>query len=270
MMSYKQAILELNYCLYARLTKTVLVRDDCVIALNPLNKEYYQSNLCYRIRLKNTDISAFIQETRALFDQVGCDPRYHLDDFSEPSLPALCDAFTQLGYKAVIDTDVIMSWKRSNVASDLSADIKYDGITYIAASLKHLDCLTRIFAIANGYDPDSEWLCSKLKTKLQDPQMFPIVCGELDDTGVIVCAVILHMPPGLPHLGHVNVVATDPAYQRKGYSSQCLAVALDRYCGPQQTFYLEVYDYLHHAQRMYERLGFKREGLLNSTMIALD
>jgi ribosomal protein S18 acetylase RimI-like enzyme len=247
----------------------VLFRDDSSIALNPLNKEHQQSNLCYRIRLNNDgDIVSFIRETRALFDQAGCQPRYHIDEFSTPSLPALCDAFTQLGFPAIVDTDLIMSWKRSDT---LPAESKSDGvIQFIAASLKHLDDLTRVFATANGYDKDSVWLRSKLEIQLRDPETFPIVCGELKDTGVIVCAAILHMPPGLPHLGHVNAVATDPAYQRNGYGARCLTVALNRYCGPEQTFYLEVYDDLYHAHRMYEKIGFKREGLLKTSMVALE
>lgn len=65
-------------------------------------------------------------------------------------------------------------------------------------------------------------------------------------TSNIYCGrITLHAPPGLPHLAHVNSVATYPGYQRQGMTSVCLHYALKATCKKGQKFYLETYDDLY-------------------------
>ncbi|KAI7883817.1 acyl-CoA N-acyltransferase [Mucor mucedo] len=193
---------------------------------------------------------------------VSCQPRYHVDELSTPSLERICAEFLRLGYKNIdIDTDLIMSWELQGPVLN-----NHDGCCR-KATINDLDCITRVFSASFGYD-DSNWLKYKLKTQLLMSDTFQLFVTE--DQGVIASVVILHMPLGLPHLGHVNSVATHPDYQRKGMASVCLSYALQRTCKAGQKFYLETYDDLYHAHRMYEKVGFKHEGLLKSSMIAFN
>ncbi|KAI9471879.1 MAG: hypothetical protein EXX96DRAFT_542025 [Benjaminiella poitrasii] len=263
---YKQIILDLNYCLYSRLTSTVLFRDDCIVSLNPRNEKHQQSNLCYRIRLENiNDLKNLVDDTLKLFRNVSCQPRYFIDELARPSLQEICKAFSTLyNVEADIDTDVIMSWTpRPNQPSIA----KTTTIEYKLATMDILEDLVHVFAAAYGYSDDLVWLRYKLKTQLADPETFPIVYGESVD-GDCCCAVVLHTPSGLPHLGHVNAVATHPDHQRQGYAAECLLNALRR--SDNRKFYLEVYDDLYHVQRMYERIGFRKEGVLLSSTVAIQ
>lgn len=264
MSNYKKDILDLNYCLYSSLTGSVIFRDDCAIALNPQNPVHQQSNLCFRIRLLDEkNLGSLLKETIATFQEISCQPRYHIDELSTPSLERICTEFMRLGYKNIdIDTDLIMSWE-----SQEARLINSEG-SCRKATIDDLEDITRVFAASFGYE-DSDWLQYKLRCQLLMPNIFQLFVVVVD-LNIITSVVILHTPPGLPHLGHVSSVATHPHYQRRGMASVCIQHALQNTCKVGQKFYLETYDDLYHAHRMYEKVGFKHEGLLKSSMITFD
>ncbi|KAI7907053.1 uncharacterized protein BX663DRAFT_548140 [Cokeromyces recurvatus] len=267
---YKHIILELNYCLYLSLTGTTLLRDDCIVALNPRNKEHQQSNLCFRIRIETIeDLKDLFDETTKIFYTLSLEPRYFIDELSRPPLEDICNEFSKLYHtKVEIDTDVIMSWDYHNQEQQTVIIRNATMIEFKTATMHQLENLTEIFAAAYNYSGDIDWLRYKLKTQLADPDTFPITYGEHIKDGTCYCAVILHTPLGLPHLGHVNAVATHPDHQRHGYAADCLLTALTKQNN--KKIYLEVYDDLHHAQRMYKRIGFKYEGLLRSSTFTIN
>ncbi|KAF7721608.1 hypothetical protein EC973_004381 [Apophysomyces ossiformis] len=259
-MVYQQDILRLNHCLFTRLAGTTLVRDDAVLAINPRNPGHQQSNLCFRLRLHEhlqDTFDPFLRETLAIFEQAGIQPRYIIDDLATPSVEALVHAFEQAGFHVERDYDVIMSRDpdHSN-SSTMTQDTVREDIVRKATMQDH-KALCALFGKAFGYE-DTEWLIYKVRCQLEDPTTFPTYVIEQE--GQVVSATILNLPPGLP-IGHVNVCATLPGYQGQGLAKKCLDYALNK-ASQGRKMYLEVYDEISHAQRMYQQLGFKIEGTM--------
>jgi ribosomal protein S18 acetylase RimI-like enzyme len=258
---FKSQIL-INYTLFTRLTDTPIVRPDCVVALNPNNRDHQQGNMCFNIQLgPNDNVATLTQSVNPLFQQVGCQPRYHIDCFAGPSIDTLCDEFKALGYKVERDLDIVMSCDYKSLQRD---KIPQD---YRRARLDDLEALVRIFFEANHYPGTDDWLRKKLSKQMNDGASFPMFVMEQE--GEVVCAVVLFTPAGLPQLGHVSGVATLPDHQRKGLAAACLRQALAETCKPDQRFYLDSYDDLVHAHRMYERVGFQSHGFMETAVATL-
>lgn len=258
MSNYKESILDLNYCLYSNLCKTLIFRDDCTIALNPDNDQHQQSNVCFRIRLqRKQDLEKLLNETKPLFDRVSVVPRYFIDELCGVSLDEVQEELARLNIKADVDTDFIMSW--SGEKENVSSVANDKGICIEVAPLDDLEELVQLFAAAYKYGDNADWLYRKLGDQLKNQDVYTIYKGTV--SGDIVSAVILNTPPGLPAIGHINSVATHPKHQGKGYAEDVLKYALKSKGG---SFYLEVYDDLYHAHRLYEKVGFQKEGTLKT------
>ncbi|KAI8374395.1 acyl-CoA N-acyltransferase [Radiomyces spectabilis] len=254
-MAYERHILDLNYSLFMSLGATTVLRDDCVIILNPHNPHHQQSNVACRLRLQHPrQVSNFLRETMTIFETAGVTPRYLVDVLSTPSFEELYTQFeaSRLFSHMERNIDIIMAW--TYPANNIAMQRPF------VRKASEQDCagLTELIAKAYGYGDDIKWLSKKLLIQLRNPTVFPIYVMER--SGRFVSCVILHLPPGLPHLGHVNVVATDPDHQRHGFAAECLQVALSNETKPSQKVYLEVYDEIDHAKRLYERVGFIVQG----------
>ncbi|KAG0168533.1 hypothetical protein DFQ28_004766 [Apophysomyces sp. BC1034] len=252
-MQYQKDILILNHCLFSRLAGTTLVRDDSVLVLNLRNPGHQQSNLCFRLRLQLESFSTFLHETLAAFTRAGIQPRYIIDSLVTPSLETVVDAFEQAEFHVERDQDIILSWEEANHIPVPSSK----RVLARKATENDRDALCALFGLAFGYS-EVDWLTYKIQCQLDDPRTFPVYLIEQD--GKVASATILNLPPGLT-IGHVNVCATHPDYQRQGLAAACLDQALLKEARGRK-MYLEVYDEIIHAQRMYQQLGFRIEGPL--------
>ncbi|KAI8880315.1 acyl-CoA N-acyltransferase, partial [Backusella circina FSU 941] len=215
--------------------------------------------MCFNIHLQD-NVATFTEEVNALFKQAGCQPRYHIDCFASPSIDTLCEAFTALGYQVERDLDIVMSCDYKSICRDT----RMLPPGYRSAHRSDLEALVRVFFEANHYPGTDDWLRKKLTKQMDDPTAFRLFVMEVE--GEVVCGVILFTPPGLPHLGHVSGVATLPEHQRKGLAAGCLKQALMETCCPDQRFYLDSYDDLVHAHRMYEKIGFQSHGFMETAV----
>jgi ribosomal protein S18 acetylase RimI-like enzyme len=271
--NYKQNILALDYCLFSNLTQSLEFRHDCTVALNPHNPDHQQSNLCFRVRLtKAQDLEQLIRETQPLFNRVSLVPRYFIDELCGPPLVKILQELKKMNITAEIDTDFIMSCTFDGI---LDKDREKQKLLTLALEkqvrieqmqLSDLGDLVQVFAAAYKYGDDTHWLEKKLKTQLVNNDVYKIFGIRLNSTNDLVSAVILNTPPGLPDMGHINAMATDPQQQGKGFAAVVLKYAL---LGQSGTFYLEVYDDLYHAHRLYEKVGFKKEGTLKTISFCL-
>ncbi|KAI8078882.1 acyl-CoA N-acyltransferase [Halteromyces radiatus] len=267
--SYKQDILDLNYCLFNQAAATTLIRNDSVMMVNPRNPGHQQSNLCCRIRIDKEDQSAFdtfLQATMDRFLRLGLQPRYIVDELATPSLDTLATWFKnnkQYTFHVERDTDIIMSC----TFEDFKKIKKNNSSMVRKATLEDVEELTQLIGAAFGYNNDNTWLRYKLTTQINDPQTQ--IYGLVENGQQFLSVAILNAPDGLPDLIHVNVCGTHPDHQRKGLGLICLQQALGQELQQGQTAYLEVYDDIVHAQRMYEKLGFKAQGTMDSLTVTL-
>jgi ribosomal protein S18 acetylase RimI-like enzyme len=164
----------------------------------------------------------------------------------------------------VKEENSVMTWSRQNIEKPLPTQYP----CCRSATIDDMEHIADIIAIAFGYNTANyDWLRYTIKKKMSMPKSYKIfvatVPGDQGD-------VILFSPPGLPHLGYVGSVATDPDHQRKGLAALCLQFALESTAKPSQTFYLETFEETHHAFRMYEKIGFRFEGRIKTFMVALE
>lgn len=224
MSDYKKLIIELNYSLFTTMAGSVLVRDDGVIAVNPLNPDHHQANLFYRIKLADVkDLGRLVKETNDIFNNVSCVPRFYLDENSTPSFDSLYDEFKNLGFENIeLSNDSILSWsmqQQENLKETSAMSIRKDPGGCRSATIDDIDEITDLIAFAFGFHVRNyDWLRYTIKRKLRMPDSFRIfvITTTSGDREVIGSVTILHTPPGLPHLGYVNSVGTHPDHQRKG------------------------------------------------------
>lgn len=253
--------------MFSNLTQTLLFPDKCIVALNPPNATHQQSNICFRIRLdKKEDIHELIEKTRSLFEQSSLVPHYFIDELCGVELE---DVQKELAEKwnisASIDSDLIMSWKQSN-NNDMEPSVR-DEIKLTPLGQESLESLVQVFAAANSYGDDVDWLRKKIGNQLIKKDVYTVFGAVDSATGEVLSGVIVNNPPGLKHIAHINAVATHPKHQGKGLAGDVLRYALSSTCKENDTFYLEVYDDLYHAHRLYEKVGFKKEGIHRSITI---
>lgn len=267
-MQYKEHILNLNYCLYSQLGANTIARDDSLLILNPRNPIHQQSNLCCRLRFQDEEaFPSFLQATKAHFRQLGLVPRYFVDELAMPSLDILASWFEKYGdIKVEIDTDIIMACTlcdyENTVAKEKGKEERKE-IKIKKATLDHINALARTISASFGYGDEIEWLKKKLTKQIIDPQTSIYMIQNND--GEVISTTIINCPDSYPNLIHINVCATHPNYQRKGFGKICLQQSLPLHLNsPDHIAYLEVYDDIAHAHRMYSNIGFKSKGTLNS------
>ncbi|CAO3632955.1 unnamed protein product [Cunninghamella echinulata] len=213
------------------------------------------------------------------FKQLGLVPRYFVDELATPSLNILANWFELYGHtKVEIDTDIIMACTLSDYegATKEEKEEKEENedknkIKKIKkATLNHVDALAQTISASFGYGDDIEWLKKKLTTQILNHQTSVYIIQNESD-GKIISAAIINCPDCYPNFIHVNVCATHPDYQRKGFGKLCLQQALSLHLtSSDHIAYLEVYDDISHAQRMYNKIGFQYKGTLNSFSITLS
>ncbi|KAI9302338.1 acyl-CoA N-acyltransferase [Cunninghamella echinulata] len=277
MSSYKEHILNLNYCLYSQLGANTLARDDSLLILNPRNPIHQQSNICCRLRFQTKDEQAFqdfLLATKSYFKQLGLVPRYFVDELATPSLNILAGWFEQYGHtKVEIDTDIIMACTLGDYENAIKEEKEKDDRNKIKikkATLNHVDALAQTISASFRYGDDIEWLKKKLTTQIMDHQTSVYILQNEND-GKIISTAIINCPDCYPNFIHINVCATHPDYQKKGFGKLCLQQALPLHLtSSDHVAYLEVYDDIAHAQRMYNKIGFQSKGTLNSFSITLS
>ncbi|ORX61363.1 hypothetical protein DM01DRAFT_1331970 [Hesseltinella vesiculosa] len=270
--NYKQNIVSLNHCLFNQLAATAYVdRRDSIMFVNPKNPAHQQSNVCCRLHLPdatNDTFDGFLAATRQRFSTLSLQPRYHVTEHdAAPSLDTLASQFLRHGFQVDRDIDMIMACTHASFIAAFSQNDS--GSKPLSAEhqvrrarMGDLAALTHLFGEAFGYGDDLDWLQYKLASQLRDYQVAIYVLAQ-EACPKIISAVILNSPDGHPDLMHVNVCATHPEYQRLGLGLECLQVALAAELKPNKTAYLEVYDEIAHAQRMYRRAGFQDQGSLH-------
>ncbi|KAI8584732.1 hypothetical protein K450DRAFT_217771 [Umbelopsis ramanniana AG] len=236
---------------------------------NPDNPEHKMTNFCCRLRLeKEQDIDSVISSLEQKYRKDNLVPRFFVDERATPSMAAFETHFKALGSSYTIehDTDLIMRWKAKEDSA--TAHIKNMDATNVSikhATMDDLDALINIFAASFNYGDNPEWLRIKLVKQLSMPDEYKTAIAVLtldDGRHVAASAAMLFFPKSSSDLGLVQVVGSDPKYQRFGLAAACTAQALQDFAGGRD-IYLEVYKQLTHAQRMYERLGFEVQGTYN-------
>ncbi|KAI8067175.1 acyl-CoA N-acyltransferase [Gongronella butleri] len=271
MSTHVENSVNLNLCLFNQLAATAFLdRSDCVQFVNPRNADHQQSNVCFvrNVPGDKAGVVELIRATERRFKAVGVQPRYTLSPLIQGlDRDMVRDAFASCGYAMDFDVDMIMACTRADFDMTGAGAGDAPDARVRRATLDDVPQLVQLFAAAFGYGDQSQWLHHKLTAQLQDPQVsiFVLAAAANDDDAQqeLASAVILNEPDGLPHLMHVNVAATHPAHQRKGLGLQCISAALAACLSQGQTAYLEVYDEISHAQRMYERTGFKHVATLD-------
>lgn len=261
---------------------TTLVQDNCISFMNPRNPGHQQSNLHCRMRFSDeTEFISFVNESMERFHKLGLQPRYSIDELATPSLATLTRWFENLGkrnsgFNFEYDTDIIMacSFEQFKTVFQKKQEKRQEdvGTAPIKATLSDVEDLTQMIGTTFGYGSgdDLNWLRYKLTNQIKDHQtsIYAIEATteflhQQQPNGRFKSVTILNSPDGLPYLMHVNLCGTHPTHQHQGLALRCLehALHMELKCG--QTAYLEVYDEIKHAQRMYERLGFTIQGTLD-------
>jgi len=241
--------------------------------MNPDNPGHRQTNFCCRLRLeKEQDIDKVISEIEHKYRKENLIPRFFIDERATPSMAAFEAHFKALGssYTVEHDTDIIMSFKSKNgdsLASPMSYVKNLEAHQATSASIRHaamddLDALTDVFTKSFNYGDDNEWLRIKLEKQLSLPDEYKVALTTLhmaNGESVAAAAVVLFLPKRIPDLALVQVLGCDPKYQRSGLAAACTAQILQDFAAD-RTVYLEVYEDIIHAQRLYQRLGFEVQG----------
>ncbi|ORZ16216.1 hypothetical protein BCR42DRAFT_414571 [Absidia repens] len=271
-MNFKRIVLDLNYCLFTQMGATSLVEDNSLTILNPRNSGHQQSNLACRLRFSRQDqFEAWLNDSVGRFRLLGLQPRYFVDELSTPSLTTLKTWFNSTKdflFHLECDVDVIMACTFNDfITAEQQQEVNAQLMPKVVkATSDDVEELVQLVGAAFGYGDKLDWLRYKLTNQIQDPQtaVYATVSDSQQERNRHLTSVaILNKPDGLPNVMHVNVCGTHPDHQRKGLAMICLSHALKRELAPGQTAYLEVYDDIRHAQRMYERIGFKTQGTLD-------
>ncbi|CAO3675088.1 unnamed protein product [Umbelopsis vinacea] len=240
--------------------------------MNPDNPNHKMTNFCCRLRLeKEQDIDSVISKVEHKYRKENLVPRFFIDERATPSMAAYEAHFKALGSSYTIehDTDIIMTWKRKTLDAPMSYVKNLDAHHATSASIKHataddLDTLTDVLSKSFGYGDDNEWLRIKhaKQLSLSDEYKFTLATLQLENgQSVATSFAILYLPKRFPDLALLQVVGSDPKYQRSGLAAACTAQVLQDFAGD-RTVYLEVYHQLTHAQRLYEGLGFEVRGTM--------
>ncbi|KAG2186811.1 hypothetical protein INT44_003037 [Umbelopsis vinacea] len=234
--------------------------------LNPDNPEHKTTNFCCRLRLdKEEDIDSVISSVEKKYRKENVVPRFFIDERATPSMAAFEAHFKALGSSYTIehDTDIIMRWK----AKEDSAMAHIKNLDATKVSIKHatmddLEALTDVLAASfhNGDGKDILRFKHIKQLSMPDEYKVTITFLKLDDgRQVAVSAAVMFFPKSRPDLGLLQLVASDPKYQRHGLAAASTVQALQDFAGGRD-IYLEVYEQLTHAKRLYERLGFEEQG----------
>lgn len=248
------------------LAATVEDTPQYLAFFNPDNAGHRQTNFCCRLRLeKEQDIDKVISSMEHKYRKENLIPRFFIDERATPSMAAFEAHFKALGPSYTIDhdTDIIMRWNaREDSATTYIKNVDATNVSIKQATMDDLDALTDIFTASFNYGEENEWLRIKLAKQLSMPDEYKttIAVLKLDDgREVATSAAMLYLPRGYPDLGLLQVVGSDPKYQRFGLAAACTVQLLQDFAGG-RSIYLEVYEEISHAQRMYQRLGFEVQG----------
>jgi ribosomal protein S18 acetylase RimI-like enzyme len=256
----------LNFENAKNLAATVEDTPQYLAFFNPDNPEHRQTNFCCRLRLeKEQDIDAVISGMEQKYRKENLIPRFFIDERATPSMAAFEAHFKALGSSYTIehDTDIIMRWKaKEDSATAYVKNMDATNVSIKHATMNDLDALTDIFTASFNYGDENEWLRIKLAKQLSMPDEYKATMAVLkldDGRHVATSAAILYLPRDNQDLGLVQVVGSDPKYQRFGLAAACTVQVLQDFAGGRD-IYLEVYEEISHAQRMYQRLGFEVRG----------
>jgi ribosomal protein S18 acetylase RimI-like enzyme len=235
------------------------------------NPNHHQSNFACRFRLKDEQsIDGIIGDLEQNYRKDNLVPRFFVDERATPSMDAFENHFKKLGSSYTIEhcTDVIMKGKRPDQSIDPLSMVKNleahqaTSASTKTATMDDLDALVRVFSEAFGYQDDTEWLQIKLAKQLSMPDQFKATVTQIH-TGsgetVITSASILYLPLAYPDLALLQTVGSDPKYQRSGLATASTLKVLQDFAG-NRTVYLEVYDDIRHAQKLYQQIGFEVAG----------
>ncbi|KAH8553526.1 hypothetical protein BGW37DRAFT_485999 [Umbelopsis sp. PMI_123] len=259
----------LNFENAKALAATVEDTPQYLAVFNPDNPDHRQTNFCCRLRLeKEQDIDKVISSMEHKYRKENLIPRFFVDERATPSMAAFEAHFKALrsSYTIEHDTDIIMRWKpKQDSPKSFINNVDATNVSFKNATMDDLDALTDIFTAAFNYGDENEWLRIKLAKQLSLPEEYKTTIAFLkleDGRHVATSAAILFLPKGIPELGLLQVVGSDPKYQRSGLATACTAQILQDFASSRD-IYLEVYEDIKHAQRMYQRLGFEVQGTFN-------
>ncbi|KAG2172281.1 hypothetical protein INT43_004822 [Umbelopsis isabellina] len=235
------------------------------------NPMHHQSNFTCRFRLQDeNDIHRVIRDLEQKYHKDNLVSRFFVDELSTPSMDVFEAHFKSLGSSYTIThcTDVIMKGKRPDQSIDPLSMVKnLEAHQATSASTKtatkvDLEALVRVFAAAFDNQDGTEWLRIKLAKQLDMSEEFKATVTQIHTTSgetIITSVSTLYLSPTHPDLALLQIVASDPKYQRSGLAGASTLKLLQDFAGD-RTVYLEVYDDIPHAQKLYQQLGFEVAG----------